>query len=636
MEKPVFHPRPSEGLNHANVVQMLAARVAKTPDLPALRHKEGGAWRTLSWSQWQATAREIAAALTGELKVQRGDRVAIMAPTRLEWTLLDTAIAMAGAVSVPIYPSLTADHTTFILKDAGCVAVVTEHPEHIQRILNPEFAERIQGIRHIVHLEDRYQPPPGQPGPTVTLESLPAGGPQRMSWAAFRQAGAAKIEEYGPRLDEIATQVGIEDELTYVYTSGTTGLPKGVVLLHRNLIYESWAIRNTVPVDETDEQLLILPLAHIFARHLVFAAMETGIVSSFAESIEKTAANLQEVAPTFMGAVPRVYEKIYNKIMADVAEGSAVKQRIFHWCLDVGRKVSVCRQRGQAPPTGLALKMAVADRIVFSKIKQVFGGRLRFFVSGGAPLSKEIAEFFHAAGILILEGYGLTETSAATNVNRPDRYRFGTVGPALPGCEIRIADDGEILVRGHNVMQRYHNLPDETREVLDDNGWFHTGDIGELNDGFLRITDRKKDLIKTAGGKYIAPQLVENKLKVKEGVSQVVVIGDGRPYAVALVTLDEPAALKIGEREGLGTKSYEDLVRHPRIREIVQGYVDEVNAGLASFETVKRFAIPGADFTEQTGELTPTLKVRRKAVAEKYRDLIEGLYADGKSAKAAS
>jgi long-chain acyl-CoA synthetase len=554
--------------------------------------------------------------------------VGLVASTRLEWTLLDTAIALAGAVSVPIYVSLTSDHLTYILQDAGCSVAILEHPELVQRARDPAFAERLAALRHIIVL-DEVGPLPSKPGvASVRLAEVTAGERRELhTYAAFHERGRAALGEHAARLDALAADLRLEDEFTYVYTSGTTGIPKGVVLSHKNLVFEAWSIAHAVPLDGGDEQLLVLPLAHIFSRHLVWGAVEQGAITTFAESIDAVAANLKEVAPTFMGAVPRIYEKVYNKIMAGVAAGSPLKQRIFHAALAVGRKVSVCRQRGQTPPPLLALQMAVADRLVFGKIKAVFGGRLRFFVSGGAPLSREIAEFFHAAGVLILEGYGLTETTGATNVNRPDRYRFGTVGPSMPGCEVRIAEDGEVLLRGHNVMVRYHGYPEETAAAIDAQGWFRSGDVGELVDGFLRITDRKKDLIKTSGGKYIAPQLLENRLKLREGISQVMVHGDNRPYAVALLTIDEVAMGALADREGLGVKGYAALAEHPRIRQVVQGYLDELNAGLASFETVKKFAIAPADFTEATGELTPSFKVKRKVVREKYASLIESLYA---------
>jgi len=626
MVQRAFEPRPAEGLNYPNVMQMFAARIARSPDLPALRHKQDGAWRTLTWKQWDEAARQVAAGLVQELGIERGERVAIMARTRLEWALCDTAIAMAGAVSVPIYGSQTAEQATHILQDSGAVAVIVEHPEHMRRLATPDCAERIRGLRGLIYMDEEVVLKGRQGGGSVTLADVPKGLPACVSLGRVRNAGATPKAETLAALDSAQEELGLDDEFTYVYTAGTTGVPKGVVLSHKNLVYESWAVRNVIPVDSTDEQLMVLPLAHIFARHLLWGAVEQGAVTAFAESPDAVSENLREVAPTYMGAVPRTYEKVHTRLQSDASSGPRARQALFGWALDVGRKVSVCKQRGQVPSTALSLKMAAAQRLVFDRIQGFFGGRLRFFVSGGAPLSRQTAEFFHATGILILEGYGLTETTGATNVNRPDRFRFGTVGPAMPGCEIRVAEDGEVLIRGHNVMKGYHDAPKDTDATIDEQGWLHTGDIGEIRDGFLRITDRKKDLIVTSGAKHIAPQAIERQLDVKEGVAHAMIHGDRRPHAVALVALDESAMLRVSEREGLGCRSYTDLAAHPRVRQLVQGYIDEVNSGLAPWERVKTFELSPAPFGQATGELTPTHELRREAVRRKYAKLLDRLY----------
>jgi long-chain acyl-CoA synthetase len=599
----VFVPTPAEGLNHRNVLEMFAARAKRTPDLPALRFKRHGIWRTLTWRDWQRSGEAVAAGLVASLGLEPGARVALMAPTRVEWAVCDLAIAMAGGISVPIYPSVAPEQAAYIVRDSGAELAIVSDPLQAQRLraAAPE-------LRHVVVLEDPGADDHG-------LDRLQA-------------EGEAKLAELRPRLAAIADALGPDDRFTFVYTSGTTGVPKGVVLTHRNLVYEAWAIKNVIAADRSDEQLMVLPLAHVFARHLLWGAVEQGAVTAFAPGTNTAALTtaFQEVAPTYMCAVPKVYERFYNQILGEVQAGGVMVQAAFDRCMEVGRKVSMCRQRGQAVPGALALKMSLADRLFFAKIKQQFGGRLRFFVSGGAPLRREVAEFFHAIVVLILEGYGLTETTGATHVNRPDRFRFGTVGPAMPGCELRIADDGEILVRGPGVMQGYHGLPEDTAAVLSATGWLATGDIGELRDGFLAITDRKKDLIITSGGKNIAPLPLAGRLELAEGIAHVLVIGEGRPHLVALIGLDVPVMLALARREGLGCRNVADQARHPRIQQIVQTHIDRLNADLASYEAIRRFAIAPVEFTEAAGDLTPTLKLRRREVANRHAALIDALY----------
>jgi long-chain acyl-CoA synthetase len=595
---------------------MFEARVARSARQPALRYKQRGAWRTLTWTDWADRARALAAGLVG-LGVGRGDRVAILGRTRLEWALADVAIAMAGAVSVPIYPSLTKEHVAHILADSGSIAVIVEDVGALTRLPTLEALP----LRHIISME----PLSGDatlPRPVHELSPLLARGgaelqsdPERV--AALTARGAALTPE---------------DEFTYVYTSGTTGEPKGAVLTHGNIVYESWAMGAAVAVDHTDEQLLVLPLAHIFARHLVWGAIEHGAVSAFAESEDRIGANLQEIAPTFVAAVPRMYERSYARVKAEGSRHGAVGQMAFSTCIQIGRKVSLLRQRGQAIPAGLAMQHAIADRVALRRVRAFFGGRLRFLICGGAALPREIAEFFHAAGVLVLEGYGLSETCGATHVGRPERFRFGTVGPALPGCEVKVAEDGEVLVRGPNVMTRYHRLPEDTAAAFDADGFFRTGDLGEVQDGFLRITGRKKHLFKTNAGKYVAPLRVEKRLTAFDAIAQAVVVGEGRPWVAALVVLEEDVLLALSDREGFGCRSYADLAVHPRVRQIVQGHVDAANEDLARHERVVRFAILPRPLTLSSGELTPTRKVRRAIVEERYAALVERLYTDADGA----
>jgi long-chain acyl-CoA synthetase len=393
------------------------------------------------------------------------------------------------------------------------------------------------------------------------------------------------------------------------------------------MVWECQAMEGGLPVDENDEQLLFLPLAHIFAKLLEWITVSRGSRVAFAEGIPQLKANLSEVRPTYMCAVPRVLEKVYLGILGNRNAAPPARQRIFDWAFSVGREVSRHELRHEPLPALIKLKRAIAHKLVFHKIHAVLGGRIRFLISGGAPLSKEIAEFFHAAGILILEGWGLTETTAGTCVNRPEKYAFGTVGQAVPGVELKIAPDGEILVRGGSVMKEYWGKPEATREAIDAEGYFHTGDIGVIEEGMLKITDRKKDIIVNAGGKNIAPQNLENALKATPYISQVMVHGDKRPYLVALVTLNEENILKWAEASGVGRRRVPELAEDERVRSLIQGYIDALNAKEPSYSSIKKFVILPADFSQESGELTPTLKVKRKFTSEKFKHILDGFYA---------
>jgi len=417
------------------------------------------------------------------------------------------------------------------------------------------------------------------------------------------------------------------DDLTLIYTSGTTGPPKGVVTRHSNYVFIVTSALEAVTVRRNELFLQFLPLAHSLGRLEHFLTFDAMAVSAFARDIQTVGEDLALVRPEIMVSVPRLYEKFYARVLAKVEEDGGLKQAIFEWALGVGREVSRRRQRKEPVEGLLALRLSVAERLVFRKIRERMGGRFRFAISGGAPLSPEIAEFLHALGVLILEGYGLTEDSTVTAVNRYENYKFGTVGKALPGTEIRIAPDGEILVRGPHVFKEYFRDPEATREEVDAEGWLHTGDIGELDsEGFLRITDRKKDIIVTSGGKNVAPQNIENLLKNDKFVSQAFVYGDRRKYLTALITLSAEEVGKWAEQNGIPEKDLVLLAKNPRVEAMMRGRVDEINRQLASFEQVKKYVLLGTDFTQETGELTPTLKVKRKVVIQKYGSLLDALY----------
>jgi long-chain acyl-CoA synthetase len=508
--------------------QILAKRVQETPEREAYRYPVGDEWRSMTWRQAGERVKAIAAGLLS-LGIGHEERAAIASNTRVEWILCDLGILSAGGATTTIYPSSTAEETAYIMADSETRFVFVENAELLEKVARhraevPKLAKAIL-IEGAPEAKDRDW--------VLTLADLEA-------------AGAAHLAKDPRAVDEVVESIEGSRLATLIYTSGTTGKPKGVRLLHDCWAYTADATVATGVLTADDVQYLWLPMSHSFGKVLESCHVVTGSVMAIDGRIPKIVENLAVVRPTVMAAVPRIFEKVYSKILEGAKQGG-LKQKIFEWSLTVGKEVSALRQRGKEPSGLLAVKLAIADRLVFSKIKARFGGRLRFFVSGSAPLSREISEFFHAAGILIVEGYGLTESSAGSFFNRPTRYKFGTVGLPMPGTEVKLApEDGEILIKSPGVMQGYHNQPDQTAEALTPDGWLRTGDIGEIDDdGFLRITDRKKDLIKTSGGKYIAPQAIESKLKAAcPYIGQVIVHGDKRNYVTALIALEEEGMMK--------------------------------------------------------------------------------------------
>ncbi len=590
-----------------SIPQMFFTKSAARGSRPAHRVKINGAWRDTSWQELHDAVRLIAQGLI-DLGVQAGDRVAILADSRSEWVQCDMGIQATGAITIPIYPSLLEDQAAYILQNSETSLIFVDTPAQLAKIRN--IRDQVPNLRQVISMDAQVAG-----DDVLSLSDLAERG---------RAASGAEAE-----LNERLAKLTREHEATYVYTSGTTGPPKGVVQTHGNHLASMEFVSTAVDAEEGDVHLLFLPLAHSFARLESFLGLYLGLTTAFAESIDALPDNMQEVRPMFMFSVPRVYEKMYARITSMAASGSSVKQAIFNWSVQVGRQVSALQQRGQPIPGGLGLKHKVAHKLVFSKLHARVGGRLRYFVSGGAPLAQEIAEFFHAAGILILEGYGLTETCPILTGNRPDSYKFGTVGKAFDGIEMRIAEDGEILARGPNIAQGYYKRPEDTAEVFGEDGWFATGDIGEIDaDGFLRITDRKKDLIVTAGGKNVAPQNIENLLKTDRYISQAMVHGDKQKYLTAIVTLDPDEITAYAQEQGIENTQMAALAAHPNIVKLLDERVAAVNQRLASFESVKKFVIVPEDFTQEGGELTPTLKVKRKVVTEKYATELEQLYAE--------
>ncbi|HEV8617651.1 MAG TPA: long-chain fatty acid--CoA ligase [Methylomirabilota bacterium] len=588
---------------------MFWSRVEKSGSQPAQMFKQGGAWKTLTWREVGEVVRDVALGLIA-LGRQKGETIALLSASRAEWVQADFAIFSAGCITVPVYPTYPPDLIAYVVNDSQARTIIVEDATQLAKVL--EARDKMPGVENIVVIAG-YEAT--QPPKTV------------MTWETLRRLGRDHETAHRSTLAERVAGTRPDDLASIVYTSGTTGPPKGVMQTHGNHIGALAAGRNATPVDEQWVHLLFLPLAHSFARLESFLGVYRGLTTAFAENLDKVGENLKEVRPHFICSVPRVFEKVYAKILAGVAAGPPLKKKIFQWAIGVGREVSRHQQRGQPVPPLLAVKRAIANKLVFSKLQAALGGRLQWAVSGGAPLSRDIAEFFHAAGILLLEGYGLTETCPALTFNRPDRYKFGSVGQALEGIDVKIAADGEILAKGPNIAKGYFKQPEATAEVFEPSGWFHTGDIGRLDeDGFLFITDRKKDLIVTAGGMNIAPQNIENLLKADPFISQVMVYGDRRPYPVALITLNPDELQKFAREQGILSSDPSVIVKHPKVVERISRTVEEKNSQLQSYAKIKKFTILGGDFTLEGGELTPTLKVKRKVVAQKYTNALEELY----------
>jgi long-chain acyl-CoA synthetase len=573
-------------------------------------------WLELNWTEYRQLVDSLAAGLQTH-GVRKGDKVAILANTRLEWAALDLAILGLGAITVPIYPSSTQDDVSFILHDSHA------------KIL---FVEDLTVLRKLTSV---FRPDSNlrRPEKVVLIESAPASETPTSGTTLTTTTSLDELQVKGsqalkasPTLFELAVdEVRIDDVATIIYTSGTTGRPKGVVHTHAQVFSEVSEAFPLLGVSSNDVTLTFLPFAHVLGRIEIWGHALLGFTMGYAVSIDRLKADFQEIRPTIIVAVPRVFEKIHAGIQSQ-AEISPIRRKVFDWALGVGREVSLCKQEKRAIPLETAIQYAGARKLVFDSIQERLGGRLRFAVCGGAPLSREIAEFFHAAGLLILEGYGLTETTAAVCVNTPFDYRFGSVGKPIGDVKIQIAGDGEILVKSKKVMREYLGDPEGTGAVLQD-GWFRTGDIGEFDEqGHLRITDRKKDLIKTAGGKYVAPQRLEGLVKLSHYISNVHIHGDNRKFCVALVTLSLDAISTWAKDNGVDSFQAAEVAKNSKVRELIRRAIADANAELASFETIKNFAILDKDFTVESGELTPSLKVKRKVVDERYRDLIESLY----------
>ncbi|WP_210574510.1 long-chain fatty acid--CoA ligase [Streptomyces sp. GESEQ-4] len=611
-----------------SVAGLFLERVAATPDAEAYRYPVPAAsgqgpddWKSLTWAQTAERVNAIAAGLI-ELGVQSEQRVALASATRIEWILADLGIMCAGAATTTVYPQTNAEESAFILADSGSRVLIAENAEQLAKAR--EKRAELPELTHVVVID-----PEG-------VET----GDWVLTLAELESRGAAYLEKNPDVVKERVGAITKDQLATLIYTSGTTGRPKGVRLPHDNWSYMAKAIAATGLVSADDVQYLWLPLAHVFGKVLTSGHIEVGHVTAVDGRVDKIIENLPVVKPTYMAAVPRIFEKVYNGVVAKARAGGPAKYKIFQWAAGVAREYAKVTQDNfrrtgnHSAPFGLAAKHKVADALVYAKLREAFGGNLRACVSGSVALAPEIGFFFAGAGIHILEGYGLTESSAASFVNPGEAYRTGTVGKPLPGTEVRIADDGEILLRGPGIMEGYHGLPEKTAEVLEADGWFHTGDIGELSpDGYLRITDRKKDLFKTSGGKYVAPTEVEGKFKaVCPYTSNIVLIGADRNFCSALIALDEPSIMAWAKDNGLEGKSYEEVVAAPATVALIDGYVKELNAGLQRWQTVKQFRLLPRDLDVEHGELTPSLKLKRPVVEREYKYLIEEMYEGSREA----
>ena len=545
-----------------------------------------------------------------EMGLTKGDKIVILSENRPEWVMADLANLCLGAITVPIYTSLVPEQIKYIIDDSDAKAVIISNQEQWKKIesIRPALAK----VRHYI----------------TFMEEAPDG---TQTFSQIQELGQ-KVNSQNPALfEQLALRVKPDDEASLIYTSGTTGVPKGVILTHSNFLSNIKAVSQIIEFSDKDTVLSFLPLSHVLERMVTFTYIYKGCRIGYAESLETVAENLLEIRPNIMVSVPRVFEKIYARVMDNVLSSSALKKKIFFWALKVGKEYGRRKLNKEPIPRGLLRKRNLAHKLVFSKIIEKTGGRVRFFVSGGAPLSRDIAEFFYALGLMILEGYGLTETSPVISVNTFEDLKFGSVGKPIPGVEVKIAADGEILTRGPHVMKGYYNKEAETKEAFE-GGWFHTGDIGRIDeDGFLVITDRKKDIIVTAGGKNIAPQPIENILKTNPYIANGVVIGDRRRFVSALIVPNFDKLEEYARFNGIPFADRSELVKNEKIADFIKAEVDRATPNLASFEKIKKIALLDRDFEIEKGEITPTLKVKRNVIEKKYQDLINALYEEDRN-----
>ncbi len=575
---------------------------------PMYRYKKDGKYHDLSFKKMREWVEQFASGLAS-LGLSKDEKLAIISENRPEWVVADIGTLFLGAVDVPIYPTLTAKQEEFILNDSGTKIAVVSNQYQLNKLL--KVRDDIRTLEHIIVMND-----------------IDVSGEKNVyTMSSVCEKGQKYLEKNPGLLEKSREKIKPDDLLTIIYTSGTTGNPKGVMLTHNNLVSNIIGTTSIIEISSKDELLSFLPLCHSFERMAgYYTAMACGCTVSYAESIDTVRDNLLEIRPTIVTTVPRLFERIYSRVKQQVENSPQARQKIFNWALEVGKRYMEDKKQNRA---GVVLKgqHALADKLVFSKLKERTGGRIRFFVSGGAALARELGEFFEALGIIIVEGYGLTETSPVITANRLDDYKFGSVGKPIPGVEVKIAKDGEILVRGPNVMQGYYNNKKATEETIDKDGWLYTGDIGVFDgEGHLMITDRKKHLFVSSGGKNIAPQPLENLFLQSKYIDQFVLIGDKRMFLSALIVPDYDALKEYADSHKLPYKTKEDLTKIPEVHKLIDDDIRRLQKDLANYERVRRFAILERPLSIEDGEITPTMKVRRKIVEERYRNLIEGMY----------
>lgn len=604
------------GVVEETIVSVFWERVRNSPERPAILHKVAGAYRPVIWREHGRVVELVAGGLIS-YAVARGDKVAILSNSRPQWTWADLAVLSAGAVTVPVYPTLNGPEVEYLLRHSDSVGVFVENERQLKKLMS--IANPPEKLRFAVLMEG--EPPAARHGHVRFVK-----------WEDVLRDGEVYLPGNPDELPCRIAAIGSGDLATIVYTSGTTGVPKGVMLLHRNIYSVCQSMSHLVGFHPDDLSLSFLPLSHVYERvGGQFLAIYEGLVVAYAESLDTVAQNLVEVRPTIINGVPRFFEKIYHRIHSEIRHMPQATQYLIRWALALGRRAAKYRDQSRDGVDEIVRKiyraeLRVAERLVYSRIRRRFGGRLRFMVSGAAPLSAEVQLFFDTIGITIIEGYGLTETSAPAACNTPNGNRRGTVGRPLPGVEIACAEDGEVMIRGPNVFAGYYKNIEATESAFAD-GWFLTGDIGEIDaDGYLRIKDRKKDIIITAGGKHVAPQYLENLFRGEALISHILVYGDRRKYITALITLNPDGLKSYARQMGITFASVDELIHHPQVVKEVESVVARKNQRLATFEQIKKFLILDRDFSVEDNELTPTLKVKRKVITEKYRKLLDGLY----------